>query len=249
MKAARLAALAALCLIALRAEAGEVRVAVAANFTAPMKQIAAMFQADTGHTVQASFGSTGKFYAQIRNGAPYDVFLAADDQTPRRLGSEGYADAASAFTYAQGKLVLWSRNPGTVDAKGEVLKGSFGKLAIANPKLAPYGLAAQETLQKLGLWDAVQGRLVMGENISQTLQFAATGAADLGFVALSQTLKDGKPVGGSSWVVPQNLYAPIRQDAVILAKPQDRAAAAAFVAYLRGAKARGVIQSYGYALP
>ena len=249
MTPASVAALAALCLITLRAEAGEVRVAVAANFAAPMKEIAAQFQADTGHTVQASFGSTGKFYAQIRNGAPYDVFLSADDETPRRLASEGFADRATAFTYAQGKLVLWSRNPGTVDARGAVLKGSFGKLAIANPKLAPYGLAAQETLRKLGLWEAEQGRLVLGENIGQTMQFVDTGAADLGFVAMSQTLKDGKPAGGSSWVVPQSLYAPIRQDAIVLAKPQDRAAADAFVAYLKGAKARGVIQSYGYALP
>lgn len=249
MKSVRSAVLAALCLLTLRAEAGEVRVAVAANFAAPMKEIAAMFQADTGHTVQASFGSTGKFYAQIRNGAPYDVFLAADDETPRRLGNEGFADATSEFTYAQGTLVLWSRNPGTVDARGEVLKSRFGKLAIANPRLAPYGRAAQEALQKLGLWDAVQNRLVMGENIGQTLQFVATGAADLGFVALSQTLKDGKPAGGSSWVVPQALYAPIRQDAVVLAKPQDKAAADAFVAYLKGKTARGVIRSYGYALP
>ena len=249
MKPATIAVLAALCLMALRAEAGEVRVAVASNFAAPMKRIAALFQADTGHTVQASFGSTGKFYAQIRNGAPYDVFLAADDATPTRLGREGMADAASQFTYAQGRLVLWSRKPGTVDPKGEVLKGRFGRLAIANPKLAPYGLAAQQTLQKLGLWDAVQGRLVMGENISQTLQFADTGAADLGFVAMSQTIRDGRPVGGSSWVVPQALHSPIRQDAVVLAKPRDRAAADAFVAYLRGARARGVIESYGYALP
>ncbi|MGE5319406.1 MAG: molybdate ABC transporter substrate-binding protein [Hyphomicrobiaceae bacterium] len=249
MQAARLTLLAALGLFALHADAGEVRVAVAANFTAPMKQIAALFQADTGHTVQASYGSTGKFYAQIKNGAPYDVFLAADAATPTRLGREGLADPASQFTYARGKLALWSKQPGYVDGKGEILKGPFGKLAIANPALAPYGRAAQETLQKLGLWDVVQGRLVMGENISQTLQFADSGAVDLAFVAMSQTVKDGKPVGGSVWAVPQSLYAPIRQDAVVLAQPQDKAAALAFMNYLRSAKAVTVIKRFGYDLP
>lgn len=249
MKPARLTLLAALSLLALHADAGEVRVAVAANFTAPMKQIAAMFQADTGHTVQVSYGATGKFYAQIRNGAPYDVLLAADDTTPARLAAEGLAAPASRFTYAVGKLVLWSKKPGYVDGKGDVLKGPFDKLAIANPKLAPYGLAAQETLQKLGLWGEVQGRLVMGESITQTLQFADTGAADLAFVAMSQTVKDGKPIGGSAWAVPQALYTPIRQDAVVLAQPQDRAAAVAFMNYLKGARAITVIKRFGYDLP
>lgn len=239
----------ALGLCALRADAGEVRVAVAANFTAPLKEIAALFQADTGHTVQASYGATGKFYAQIRNGAPYDVLLAADDATPARMAAEGLAQGPSRFTYAVGRLVLWSRAPGTVDAKGEVLNGPFGKLAIANPRLAPYGAAAQETLQNLGLWNRVQSRIVMGENISQTLQFADSGAADLAFVARSQTLRDGKPVGGSVWIVPQTLYAPIRQDAILLAQPQDKAAAVAFMKYLKSAKAVRVIRRFGYALP
>ena len=249
MKPARLTLLAALGLFTLHADAGEVRVAVAANFTAPMKQIAALFQADTGHTVQASYGATGKFYAQIKNGAPYDVLLAADDTTPARMATEGLADPTSRFTYAVGKLVLWSKKPGYVDARGEVLKGPFDKLAIANPKLAPYGVAAQETLQKLGLWSSVQSRIVMGENITQTLQFADSGAADLAFVAMSQTVKDGKPVGGSVWAVPQALYTPIRQDAVVLAQPQDKAAAVAFMNYLKSAKAVTVIKSFGYDLP
>ena len=249
MKPASLALLAALGLFMLHANAGEVRVAVAANFTAPMKQIAAQFQADTGHTVQASYGATGKFYAQIRNGAPYDVLLAADDSTPEKMAAEGLAQPASRFTYAVGKLVLWSKKPGTVDARGEVLKGPFDKLAIANPKLAPYGVAAQETLQKLGLWTSVQSRIVMGESITQTLQFADSGAADLAFVAMSQTLRDGKPVDGSVWVVPQALYSPIRQDAVVLAQPQDKAAAAAFMAYLKSPKAITVIKRFGYDLP
>lgn len=249
MQPARLTLLAALGLFTLHADAGEVRVAVAANFTAPMKQIAALFQADTGHTVQASYGATGKFYAQIRNGAPYDVLLAADDTTPARMATEGLADPASRFTYAVGKLALWSKKPGYVDAKGDVLKGPFDKLAIANPKLAPYGVAAQETLQKLGLWSSVQSRIVMGENITQTLQFADSGAADLAFVAMSQTVKDGKPVGGSVWAVPQALYTPIRQDAVVLAQPQDKAAAVAFMNYLKSPKAVTVIRSFGYDLP
>ena len=248
MKSARIAVAAALCLVALRAEAGEVRVAVAANFTAPMKQIAALFQADTGHTVQVSFGSTGKFYAQIRNGAPYDVLLAADDTTPARMATEGLAQASSRFTYAVGKLVLWSKKPGYVDARGEVLKGPFDKLAIANPKLAPYGVAAQETLQKLGLWSSVQSRIVMGENITQTLQFADSGAADLAFVAMSQTVKDGKPVGGSAWAVPQVLYTPIRQDAVMLANGKGNPAASALMAYLKSDKAKAVIRAYGYGI-
>ncbi len=249
MKPARLTLLAVLGLFTLHADAGEVRVAVAANFTAPMKQIAALFQADTGHTVQASFGATGKFYAQIKNGAPYDVLLAADDTTPARLAAEGLADPTSRFTYAVGKLALWSKKPGYVDAQGDVLKGPFDKLAIANPKLAPYGVAAQETLRKLGLWSGVQSRIVMGESITQTLQFADSGAADLAFVALSQTVKDGRPLGGSVWAVPQALYSPIRQDAVVLAQPQDRAAAVAFMNYLKSARAVTVIKRFGYDLP
>lgn len=249
MKFTPLGCLAGLCLLAFRVDAGEVRAAVAANFTVPVQKIAEQFQADTGHSVKASYGSTGKFYSQIRNGAPFDVLLAADDTTPDRIGKEGLGDAASRFTYAIGKLVLWSKKPGYVDARGEVLRGKFDKLAIANPRLAPYGVAAQETLESLGLWSGLQGRIVMGESISQTQQFADSGNADLAFIALSQTLKDGKTIEGSQWVVPGHLYNPIRQDAIMLTSVQDREATEAFMKYLKGAKAIAIIKSFGYDLP
>lgn len=249
MKPATLTLLAALGLFTLHADAGEVRVAVAANFTAPMKQIAEMFQADTGHTVQASFGATGKFYAQIKNGAPFDVFLAADDTTPTKVAREGLGVPSSQFTYAIGKLVLWSRKPGFVDDKGRVLHGRFDKLAIANPRLAPYGVAAQKTLESMGLWNGVKDRIVMGESITQAMQFAGTGNADMAFIALSQTSKDGKTIEGSQWVVPKHLYNPIRQDAIVLASVQDKAATEAFMKYLKSDKAIAVIKSFGYDLP
>lgn len=240
-----------LCLTALTlpAHAGEVAVAVAANFTAPMKIIATEFERDTGHKALPSFGSTGKFYAQIRNGAPFDVFLAADDKTPARLDSEGATVAASRFTYAIGRLVLWSTDEKAVDEKGEVLKhGAFANIALANPKLAPYGTAALETLTALKLADALQPKFVMGENIGQTHQFVASGNAALGFVALSQVMKEGKLAGGSAWIVPPDLYSPIRQDAVILARGRDNPAATALMQYLRSDKARSVIRSFGYDL-
>lgn len=249
MKFTQLGCLAGLCLLALRVDAGEVRAAVAANFTVPAQKIAEQFQADTGHSVKLSYGSTGKFYSQIKNGAPFDVLLAADDTTPEKLGKEGLGDTASRFTYAIGTLVLWSRKPGYVDDKGLVLQGKFDKLAIANPRLAPYGVAAQETLEGLGLWGGVQNRIVMGENITQTQQFAGTGNADMAFIALSQTIKDGKAIEGSQWVVPKHLYTPIRQDAILLNSVQDKAATEDFMKYLKGAKAIAVIRSFGYDLP
>ncbi len=173
--------------------AGEVNAAVAANFTAPAQQIAEQFQKETGHTVKLSFGSSGKFYSQIKEGAPFDVFLAADEKNPKLLEQEGLAIADTRFVYALGKLVLWSAQPGFVDNKGAVLsKGSYSKIAYADPKLAPYGLAAQETLQNMKLWDKVQSKLVTGESIAQTYQFAASGNAEMAFVALSQITKDGK---------------------------------------------------------
>lgn len=238
-----------LAFIPLHAQAGEVRAAVAANFTAPAQKLAEQFTAESGHTVKLSFGSTGKFYSQIKAGAPFDVLLAADDETPKKLGVEGLGQSASQFTYAIGKLVLWSRKPGVVDGKGHILQTGFGKLAIANPKLAPYGLAAQESLESLGLWSGVQGRIVMGESISQTQQFASTGNADLAFIALSQTVKEGKPIEGSLWIVPQHLHSPIRQDAILLTKSQDKPAAEAWLNYLKSPKAAAVIKSFGYALP
>jgi molybdate transport system substrate-binding protein len=238
-----------LALFALPAAADEVQVAVAANFTAPMQQIAAAFEKESGHKVLTSFGATGKFYAQIKNGAPFEILLAADDETPLRLEKEGAALAGSHFTYAIGKLVLWSAKPGYVDDKGEVLKkGDFKHLSLANPKLAPYGAAGVEALKKLNLYSSVEARLVQAENITQAQQFVATGNAELGFVALSQVYKEGKLSEGSAWIVPENLYEPIRQDAVLLDKGKGKPAAEALLKYLKGDKARAVIKSFGYAL-
>ena len=231
------------------ANADEVQVAVAANFTAPMQKIAAEFEKDTGHKAQLSFGSTGKFYAQIRNGAPFEILLAADDTTPEKLEKEGAGVAGSRVTYAIGRLALWSAKTDYVDIAGDVLKnGTFTHLSIANPKLAPYGQAAVEALTALRILDAVQPKFVMGENISQTHQFVATGNAELGFVALSQVMKDGKIGQGSAWVVPQNLHQPIRQDAVLLANGQGKPAAAALMTYLANEKSQAIIKSFGYDL-
>ncbi|WP_426209248.1 molybdate ABC transporter substrate-binding protein [Massilia sp. TWP1-3-3] len=231
------------------AHADDVQVAVAANFTAPMKDIAALFEQETGHKVLTSFGSTGKFYAQIQHGAPFDILLAADDETPARLEKEGTAVPHTRFTYAIGKLVLWSALPALVDDKGAVLKnGTFTHLSIANPKLAPYGAAAVEVLQKLDLYSALEPKLVQGENIAQTHQFVVSGAAPLGFVAMSQVFEGGKLKSGSAWVVPAAMYTPIRQDAVVLLPGKGKRAVDAFVKYLKGDKARAVIRSYGYAL-
>lgn len=233
---------------AAQAQADDISVAVAANFTAPMQQIAAAFEKETGHKVQASYGSTGKFYAQIKNGAPFELLLAADDETPARLIKENAAAAGSQFTYAIGKLVLWSAKSAVVDAKGEVLKkGGFDHISLANPKLAPYGAAGVETMKALGVYDALQPKIVSAENITQAYQFVSSGNALLGFVALSQVLKDGK-VEGSAWIVPANLYSPIRQDAVILDKGKGKPAAQALLNYLKGDKARAVIKSFGYEL-
>ena len=235
--------------IASSVHADAISVAVAANFTAPMQQIATAFEKETGHKVQAAYGATGKFYAQIKNGAPFELLLSADDVTPARLIKERAAVAGSPFTYAIGKLVLWSAKPAIVDEAGAVLKnGDFNHLAIANPKLAPYGAAAVEVMKALGVYDAVQPKLVTGESIGQTHQFISTGNALLGFVALSQVLKDGK-MDGSAWIVPAKLYAPIRQDAVILERGKGKPAAVALMQYLKSDKAKTVIQSFGYAMP
>ena len=227
--------------------AAEVLVAVATNFAAPMNAIAAEFAKDTGHLASLAFASSGKFYAQIKNGAPFQVFLSADDETPAKLEQEGLTVAGSRFTYAIGGLVLWSADPTLVDGKGEVLKtGRFNKLAIANPKLAPYGRAAIEVLSSSGLLAAVGSKFVQGENIAQTHQFVVSGNAELGFVALSQVMKDGQLTGGSAWIVPESMHAPIRQDAVLLSSAKDYPAAAALMRYLKGDKARTIIKSYGY---
>lgn len=245
----RLSALIASLLLVAAAQADEVQVAVAANFTAPMQKISAQFEKETGHKVQLSFGATGKFYVQIVNGAPFELFLSADDETPARLEKEGATVAGTRFTYAIGHLVLWSANAGLVDAQGEVLKkGDFRHLAIANPKTAPYGAAAMETLQALGLLDKVQARLVQGENITQTYQFALSGNAELAFVALAQVQKEGKLSSGSAWLVPEKLHAPLRQDAVLLKRGQSNPAAQALFKYLQSDKTKAIITSFGYSL-
>jgi molybdate transport system substrate-binding protein len=229
------------------ARADQVQVAVAANFTAPARQIALDFERETGHKAQLAFGATGKFYAQIRNGAPFEVLLAADDDTPARLEREGAAVAGTRYTYAVGRLALWSAKPGFVDDKGEVLtRGEFRHLALANPRLAPYGAAAVEALSALKQLAAVQPKFVQAENIAQAHQFVASGNAELGFVALSQLMKDGKLGEGSAWVVPASLHQPIRQDAVMLDKGRGKAAAEAWLKFLRGEKAKAVIRAYGY---
>lgn len=227
--------------------AAEVNVAVAANFTTPMKIIAQDFERDTGHKATLSFGATGQFYAQIRNGAPFAILLAADDKTPLKLEKEGLGVTGSRFTYATGKLVLWSKKPGFVDAQGEILhSGQFDKIAIANPKLAPYGAAAMETLDKLGLRERVTPKIVEGSNIAQTFQFVASENAALGFVALSQVVENGTIKEGSAWIIPDSMHAPIKQDAVLLNAGKDNPAAAALLKYLQGDKAKAVIRSYGY---
>ncbi|MDR7304929.1 molybdate ABC transporter substrate-binding protein [Rhodoferax saidenbachensis] len=230
---------------ALHAE--EVTVAVAANFSAPVQKIAAAFAAATGHKATVVVGSTGKLYAQIKNGAPFQVLLSADDETPTRLGKEGAGVAASQFTYATGRLVLWSRQSGVVDDKGEVLRsGRFEHLALADPKLAPYGAAAVEVMTKLGVAASLGPKLVQGESIGQTYQFVSSGNATLGFVALSQVMVDGKIAEGSAWVVPTNLHTPLRQDAIVLNAGKDNAATAAFMVFLRSDAAKAVIRSFGY---
>ena len=227
--------------------ADEVQVAVAANFTAPMQKIAAEFEKDTGHKAQLTFGATGKFYAQINNGAPFEVLLAADEATPSKLIDEGNAVAASRMTYAIGKLALWSSQPGLVDDQGAVLrKADFAHLAYCNPALAPYGAAAVQVMKTLGVFDALAPKLVQGENITQAYQFVVSGNAQLGFVALSQVFKDGRISEGSAWIVPAGLYRPIRQDAVILDRGRGKPAADALITYLKGAKALAVIKSFGY---
>jgi len=242
-----LASLIAVLTVTGAAHAGEVQVAVAANFAGPMERIAAAFQRDTGHKAIVASGATGKFYAQIRNGAPFEVLLAADDETPAKLETEGHAVAGSRFTYATGRLVLWSAKEGVVDANGAVLKtGNYQHLAIANPKTAPYGAAAVATLDKLGLGATVQPRIVQGENIAQAWQFASTGNAELGFVAQSQVWRDGKFTSGSGWIVPSAMHDPIRQDAALLAKGAKNPAAEALLHYLKGDKAKAMIRAYGY---
>jgi molybdate transport system substrate-binding protein len=234
-------------LLACTARADEVTIAVAANFAGPMAKIAESFTAASGHVVKIASASTGKLYTQIKAGAPFEVLLAADEKTPSKLIAEGHAVAGSNFTYAIGQLVLWSAQPGLVDDQGAVLaQGKFAHLAVANPKFAPYGLAATEVLKARGLTAALAPRVVMAENIAQTYQFVLSGNAELGFVALSQVSTPGQPARGSIWHIPQSLYGQIRQDAVLLKPGANSRAAAELLAYLKSAPAKAMIQSYGY---
>lgn len=231
----------------LAARADEVQVAVAANFAAPMKRIAAAFEAQTGHKALLAFGATGKFYAQIKNGAPFEILLSADRATPTRLAKEGVAVGATQFTYAKGRLVLWSARAGVVDPEAAVLKqGGFDHLAIANPDLAPYGAAALQAIRALGLDGALAPSLVIAENVSQAYQFVKIGNAQLGLVAASQVMKDGKVTQGSAWLVPASLHQSIRQDAIVLAGGVGKPAVAALMKFLQGGPAQAVIMSFGY---
>jgi molybdate transport system substrate-binding protein len=229
------------------ASAAPLRIAVAANFAMPAKSIATSFTQQTGVQVDVVLGATGKLYAQIKNGAPFDVFLSADATTPLRLEQEGDAVPHSRVTYAVGRLVLWSAKPGFVDTAGHVLSaGKFNKLAVASPKVAPYGAAALETLGALGLRAHLEPKFVTGESIGQAFGFVSTGNADLGFVALSQVMQDSKLTGGSAWLVPAKLHSPLQQDAVVLARSSAKKAAAAFMQHLQTPQIKTLIRSYGY---
>lgn len=233
-----------LALIAGPAFAAEVKVAVAANFAEPAQEIARRFKARTGHEATLSFGSSGQFYAQIANGAPFGVFLSADRDRPQRAEADGLAIAGTRFTYATGRLALYSRTPGLVDGRGAVLRSArFRKLAIADPKTAPYGVAAVEVMRKLGTYDALSPKLVQGGSITQAYQFVQSGAAEAGFVALSQLARGS---GGSRWIVPANLHTPIDQQAVLLKPGAGNPAAKAFLTFLKSAEAKAVIRRYGY---
>ena len=225
--------------------AASTNVAVAANFTEPAKEIASAFKAKTGDEAVLSFGASGQFYTQIKQDAPFEILLSADDARPKKLVEDGLGVADSRFTYAVGKLALWSKSADLVKGEETLATASFAKLAIANPAAAPYGAAAIETLKALKLYDPLQSKIVQGENISQTFQFVDTGNAELGFVALSQIAKVSS---GSRWLVPQNLYSPMLQDAVLLKKGAGNEAATAFIAFLRGPDARAIIEKYGYAV-
>jgi molybdate transport system substrate-binding protein len=211
------------------------------------QQIALAFQKDTGHQLRLSFGATGGFYAQIKNGGPFDVFLSADQLTPQKIEAEGLGVPQTRFTYATGQLVLWSKQDGLVDDKGQVLRSkNIQRIALANPKLAPYGAAALEAMTQLGLLDELKPKLVQGDNIAQTYQFASTQNAQLGFVALSQVFADGKITSGSGWVLPSSLYKPILQDAILLKNGKDNSAAKALMLYMKGDKAKEMIKRFGY---
>ena len=226
-----------------QAYAAQATIAVAANFTDAAKEIGALFEKATGHKALFSFGSTGQLYTQIAQGAPFDVFLAADQARPKKAVDAGFAVPGSRFTYAAGKIVLFSKDKGRVKGETTLKEANFRKLAICNPVTAPYGAASVEAMKKLGVYDKLRAKLVQGNNVSQAYQFVETGNAEVGFVALSQVVRRH---GGSRWIVPQSLYAPIAQDAVLLKHGANNAAARAFIAFLKGPEARSVKEKYGY---
>jgi molybdate transport system substrate-binding protein len=224
-------------------KAEEILVAVAANFTEPAKEIAQAFEKNSGHKLILSFGSTGQFYSQITQGAPFQVFLSADQATPKKAVEDGFAVGDTVFTYATGKIVLYSEQPDLVRGESTLHEANFQKIAIANPTTAPYGAAAVQAMKALGVYDGLKGKIVQGNNIAQTFQFVPTGSAELGFVALSQVTKRNE---GSHWVVPHSLYSPIRQDAALLSK--GTGAARAFLAFLKKPEAAAIIEKYGYGI-
>ncbi|MEO8338663.1 MAG: molybdate ABC transporter substrate-binding protein [Nitrospirota bacterium] len=223
-------------------------VAVAANFVPPFREVATEFEKATGHTVQVASGPSGGFYTQIKNGAPFDVFFSADNERPKLLEEEGLGVKGSRFTYAIGRLVLWSPDPNLVKGEDTLRSEKFKHLAIANPKTAPYGVAAMQAMQKLGVWEHVQSRLVMGEGLGQTIGFIESGNAELGFLALSQVMDPKMKGKGGRWDVPRNLHEPIQQDVVLLTKGKDNSAANALIEFMRGPQAMAIIERYGYEL-
>ncbi len=230
------------------ASAEHVLVAVAANFVPPFREIAIEFETVTGHTLRVAAGSSGNFYSQIKNGAPFDLFLSADVERPKLLESEGLGVKDSRFTYAIGRLTLWSPNPDLVKGEQTLRSERFKHLVIANPKTAPYGVAAMQTMQKLEVWENMQPRIVMGENLGQTMGFIESGNAELGFVALSQVIDPKLKGKGSRWDVPSHLHEPIKQDAILLTKGKENAAAKALMEFLGSPKSKTIIERYGYEL-
>ena len=248
MKSVNVIVLIVCIMIGGQAAADEVSIAVAANFTDATREIVPLFAKATGHKAKVSYGSTGKLYSQIENGAPFEVFLAADTKRPQKAEQQGLAVAGSLFVYAKGTLVLWSAKPGLVDDGARFLKdAAFAHLAMANPKTAPYGLAAQQVMEHLGLWSPLQSKLVRGDSIAQTFQFVVSGNAQSGFVAYSQ-VKAWKGGAGSTWMIPGDYYSPIEQAAVLLKKGESKPAAKAFLDFLKSPAAREVIERYGYGL-
>src|SRR6185437_2864694 len=242
------------CLVLIACTAGtpvfaeQMLVAVAANFIPPFREIALEFEKSTGHQLQVAGGSSGNFFAQIKNGAPFDVFFSADNERPKLLEDEGFGVKDSRFTYAIGRVVLWSPNADLVKGEETLRSKTFKRLAMANPKTAPYGVAAMQAMQKLELWENLQPHIVRGENLGQTIGFVESGNAQLGFVALSQVMDPKVKGKGSHWHVPTHLHEPIHQDVILLTKAKDNQAAKALMEFMKGPEAKTIIERYGYEL-